>query len=244
MFPFLKKKTGQERIGTALITDMHSHLLPGIDDGAKDIEQSISLVRELAGLGYQKLITSPHIMGDFYKNTPEIISIKLTELRNSFKENNIQIEIEAAAEYYLDEWLMEKIKCNEKLLSFGDNFLLFETSFMNNSPFLQEAVFLLQSQGYKPILAHPERYLYYYDDFKSLEVLHDKKVLLQININSLTGYYGKPAKDLAEKLIDSKMVSFAGTDCHSEKHIGALNNVYKSKYYTKLMDLPLLNRAL
>jgi len=245
MFSFFKKNQLEDIFfGSSFKTDMHSHLLPGIDDGAKDLDQSLTLIKELILSGYEKLITTPHIMSDFYKNTPEIISNKLIELQEHLSENNINIKIDAAAEYFLDEWLMERIRQNEKLLTFGDNFILFETSFINKSSFLLEAIFLMQTQNYKPVLAHPERYIYFHNDFQSIKNLYDKNVFLQININSLTGYYGKEAKTIAEKLIDNKMVSFAGTDCHAEKHILSLQKVYKSKYYEKLVDLPLYNKTL
>ena len=115
---------------------------------------------------------------------------------------------------------------------------------MNPSPFLHQAVFLMQTKGYRPIFAHPERYFYFYDDFAGLENLFNKNIDFQINLNSLTGYYGKPAKDMAEKLIDKNMVTFAGTDCHAEKHLLSLQKVTSSNYFKKLASLPLKNKLL
>src|ERR1051325_5733857 len=83
---------------SVLGVDMHSHLLPGIDDGSPNIESSIRLIRGMKELGYKKLITTPHIMWDMYQNTNEIILGKLEEVRKKLKEENIDIELEAAAE--------------------------------------------------------------------------------------------------------------------------------------------------
>ncbi|HSI89732.1 MAG TPA: CpsB/CapC family capsule biosynthesis tyrosine phosphatase, partial [Adhaeribacter sp.] len=138
-----------------LRADMHSHLLPGLDDGAETLERSLELVEKMLGFGYKKLIMTPHIMGDFYKNTPEGIAEKLALLKAAVKEKGWQIELAFAAEYYLDEWFIRRLENNDKLLTFGDNYLLFETSYINEPSFLKEAVFSMQSAGYKPVLAHP-----------------------------------------------------------------------------------------
>ncbi len=246
MFSFFKKKNKPADLKelTPLYADMHSHVLPGLDDGSPDIETSIELVKGLSDLGYKKLICTPHIMGDFYKNTPETILGAANQLKSALVEEKIDINIEIAAEYYLDEFFFEKIDRQEELLTFGDNYILFETSFMNPSTLLENAVFLLKSSGYKPILAHPERYVYLYGKYAKLKEMKEKGLLLQININSLTGYYSKEAKKTAEKLIDDKLVSFVGTDCHHARHIEKLNKVLSYTYYRSALELPLLNRSL
>ncbi len=223
---------------------MHAHILPGIDDGAATIDDSLLLIEKLMDYGYQKLVVTPHIMSDFYKNTPQIIHTKLTEVRQAVAQKSWQLEIQGAAEYYLDEWFLQKLHNNEPLLTFGDKYLLFETSFINQPVLLQEAVFLMQSLGYKPVLAHPERYIYLQDNFQKCVDLHKNGVYMQININSLSGYYSVPAQLFAEKLIDRQMVHFAGTDCHTIKHIKALEVSRAKKYYTKLLSSPLLNSSI
>jgi tyrosine-protein phosphatase YwqE len=218
----------------ALTTDMHAHFLPGIDDGASTLEESLFLIKKLIDCGYTKLVATPHVMNDFFKNTPEIIYSKLFQIKEAVLAQGWSIEIEAAAEYYLDEWFMGMLQTNTPLLTFGDRYLLFETSFINQPAILHEAIFLMQSLNYKPVLAHPERYVYLQDNFDKCAELYRNGVLLQININSLSGYYSAPAQALAEKLIDKKMVHFAGTDCHAIKHIN----------YTKLLAADLLNHEL
>jgi tyrosine-protein phosphatase YwqE len=227
----------------ALSTDMHSHLLPGIDDGAQDLEESLDLIRQLAGLGYQKLITTPHIMGDFYQNTPAIIEECLATVRQAVEEEGIPVTIEAGAEYYLDEWFPEKLARHE-IQSFGDHFLLFETAFMTQPHQLFTSIFDMKVKGYQPVLAHPERYLYLQTDYEQVRKIYEQGVFFQLNLNSLTGYYGSSAEDLAAYLIKEGMVDFAGTDTHGQRHINGLYKVLKSKDFGRLGNLDLKNNCL
>ena len=250
IFQQKEEKTASPIQAQALVqVDMHSHLLPALDDGVQSLEESFGLLTQFAAMGYKKMIMTPHIMGDFYRNSPENILPCLEKLRDFVKENNLEIQLEAAAEYYLDEFLLEKLKKNEKLLTFSGTentkkFILFETAFMSPPYFLNEAVFLMQSEGYQPVFAHPERYTYLYDNFSILDKLLEKGVLLQINLNSLGGYYAQGAQKLAEKLIQNNLVSFVGTDCHHEKHLKSLERAKKSKFYDKLFEAKLLNDSL
>ncbi len=253
MLKFLKnifqEKEVVHNLEALVQADMHSHLLPALDDGVQSLEESFGLLTQFAAMGYKKMIMTPHIMGDFYKNSPENILPCLEKLRDFVKENNLEIQLEAAAEYYLDEFLLEKLKKKENLLTFGRNnndkkFILFETAFMSPPYFLDEAVFLMQSEGYQPVFAHPERYTYLYDNFSILDKLLEKGVLLQINLNSLGGYYAQGAQKLAEKLVQNNLVSFVGTDCHNEKHLKSLEKAQKSKFYDKLFEAKLLNNSL
>lgn len=224
-------------------TDMHSHLIPGIDDGAKTIEDSITLIKILYELGFRKVITTPHIMSDYFRNTPEIINQGLKVVREAVKNENIEMEIEAASEYYLDDGFIHKLE-NEKLLTFGDNHLLFEISYINCPDNLKEVIFRMNVLGYKPIMAHPERYPFWFNKFDEYQAFREQGVLLQINVNSLTGYYGMEAKKTAEKLIDNEMVDLIGTDMHHLNHAEALRKVTKEKYFRKLLDFNLLNKHL
>ena len=173
---------------SVLKTDIHSHLLPGLDDGSETIEESIELVKKLYELGYKKAITSPHVISDFYKNTPEIILNKLTILKNAVKDAGIDFEIEACAEYLVDDGL-EKIVEKNEILTFGNKFILIELSLQYAPNNLKRIIFDLQINGYKVVLAHPERYLYWMDDFKKFEEMKDRDVFFQMNIISLSGYY-------------------------------------------------------
>lgn len=225
--------------------DMHSHLLPGIDDGATDIENSIQLISHLYELGYSKFITTPHIYRDIYPNTPQSILPKLELVRQELKSREIDIEIHAAAEYFCDEAFEEYID-QKSLLTLGKkNYVLFEISFDEENVNMGRAIFNMHLNGYKPILAHPERYDYWHNDFSKYERMIDKEVLLQININSLTGQYGAMTKHIAEKLIANNMVSFVGTDCHHMGHIELTNKARTNPYLKRLIESGrLLNQEL
>lgn len=232
----------------ALEVDMHSHLLPGLDDGAETLEHAVELLREMQALGYRKLVMTPHIMGDFYKNTPEGVRAALNNLQQAAQDAGITgLELECAAEYYLDEWFGRKLEAAEPLLSFGGNqkYLLFETSYINEPFNLQETIFNLKAAGYQPVMAHPERYTYLYGRFEELAKIRESGVLLQVNLNSLSGYYSRGAQHVAEKLIDAGMVDMLGTDAHHRKHTDTLRTkVLMAEYLQKALALPLLNKHL
>jgi len=224
--------------------DMHSHLITGIDDGVSSLSEAIEMVERLKDLGLKKIITTPHIMTEYYKNTPEVILKGLDLLKSSIKARNIDIDIEAAAEYYLDEIFMEKVNAEEKLLTISGQYVLVETGFLNKPQMLLESLFALELKGYTPIFAHPERYLYLHNDGKLLHQLVERNILFQCNLLSFTGYYGKTVKKFAEKLVDSQQVMLVGTDAHNHKYLNALNDLPAEKYYHKLHELPLLNNSL
>lgn len=228
---------------SAAMADMHSHLIPGIDDGAKTIEDSVLLVKALHDLGFKRLITTPHIMSDFYKNTPAIIMEGLEKVREAIKLENIPVSLDAAAEYYIDDGFIKKLE-SEKLLTFGENHLLFEVSYINPPDTISQIIFRMQVMGYKPIMAHPERYPFWYNEFDQYKQFRDNGVLLQVNINSICGYYGPEAKKIAEKLIDNNMVDLIGTDTHHVKHIHALGKCTTEKYLPKVLEFNLLNKYL
>ncbi len=241
----LFKKKEEEVFVSSLKVDMHSHLLPGIDDGVEDLEQALQTIKELADLGYETLITTPHVMGGVYNNDATLILKKRDEVRAYAIEHGVKINLEASAEYFLDEVFMDLLKNDkDKLLPFGGNHILIETSFMYSSPYLDEAIFLLQASGFKPVLAHPERYIYLHDDWDRYCELHDKGLLFQVNLSSLTGYYSPMVRKIARKLIDTERVNFIGTDCHGARHIPVLQKATKDEYYKKAIALPLLNNTL
>jgi tyrosine-protein phosphatase YwqE len=218
--------------------------LPGIDDGVQSIEEALKVIKGFINLGYKKLVTTPHIMYDIYKNDADIILGKLAEVKNALVETSLDIEIEAAAEYYLDENFLALINSNSKLLTFGDNYVLFELSFMTKPLTIKEAVFSMQTKGYKPVLAHAERYLYFHDNIKDLQELSNNGVLLQLNLLSLLGYYSKSVNKMANQLIEQKMISFIGSDCHNANQLMSVAEVLNSAAMNPLKELELLNKYL
>ena len=229
---------------SVLNTDVHSHFIPGIDDGAQTLEDSVNLIRHFYEAGYKKVITTPHIMSDAYRNTPEIILSGLETVRAALVENNIPIGVEAAAEYYIDYDFEQKID-EGKLLTFGKNYVLVELSFVNAPDNLNHIFFKLQTSGYKPVLAHPERYSFWHRNFTKYEEIRDKGVLLQLNINSLTGHYSADTLKVAEQLIEKNMIDFLGSDCHHEGHAELMKAAVFRKSMHKLLESgKLLNSTL
>lgn len=240
MISFFKKKS--DSIAQIIHTDMHSHLLAGLDDGVKTHEEALLLIQNFSRLGYRKIITTPHIMSDYYRNEPEQIIAKLKELNNVLEANRVPIVVEAAAEHYLDESLLTKIHEQKRLLTFGSNHLLFETNFFSEPYLLNEFIFNAITQGYKPVLAHPERYQYM--TMEKAEDLRGRGVLLQLNIPSIVGYYGKPVERMAVKLIEAGWIDMVGSDCHNLLQFKALEDAFKNKNFKKALDLRLINNLL
>ena len=220
---------------SVLKVDVHSHFIPGIDDGAATLQDSLDLVRAMSELGYKKVITTPHIMSDYYRNTPEIILGGLEKVRAAIREEGIDMEIEAAAEYYLDHEFEQSIP-EKNLLTFGKNYVLFELPFISEPPMMAEAIFKMQTNGYKPVLAHPERYGFYYNQYEKYQELIDKGVLLQLNINSLIGHYSPETKKISERMINDGLFSFLGSDCHHLNHAALTDAARTEKALHKLLE--------
>lgn len=243
MWFFGKKKEESPIDLSWLGTDMHSHLLPGIDDGSPDLKTSLSLIESLRNRGYKKLITTPHIFWELYPNTPQIVTERLADLQRALKEEGIEIELRAAAEYFIDEHFEELLRTKSPLLTISENKVLVEVSMVMAPLELPQVLFQLQIENYQPIIAHPERYTYlaakkdFYDDLK------DSGCLFQLNLLSLTGYYGKAVLDLAEYLCKKGYYDFAGTDLHHERHLAALQKLSSSATFARLRDSGLLKNA-
>ncbi len=220
---------------SVLRVDVHSHFIPGIDDGAQNIEESLELLREMKAYGYSKVITTPHVMSDYYRNTSETIISGRDKLREAAKEEGIELEIDCAAEYYLDAEFMQKVKSKE-LLTFGENYVLFELPFLSEPPNLNEVIFEMQLAGYKPVLAHPERYAFWHAQFDKYQQLFDKGVVLQLNINSVTGHYSPDVKNISKKLIEAELIGLLGSDCHHIRHIGLMNHARQFKSLHQLIQ--------
>lgn len=231
---FNKKKDIQ--LNSIVSTDIHSHLLPGIDDGVKTLEESLSLIKGLKEIGFQRLITTPHIRADVYPNNKEIILSKLEELKVALKNEEIDIKIEAAAEYYVDDNFLDLIK-KERLLTFGnENYLLIEFSYFNKPMYVKPLIFDLQSMGYKVVLAHPERYFYFHNQSELFNSLVERDVLLQLNITSLTKFYDANVSKMAQKLINQGLYTFVGSDLHNEQYLKALKSSIAKESYLKIFQ--------
>jgi len=232
MFSFFKRKPAVPGAPFAgLRCDVHSHLIPGIDDGAPDLETSMELIRGLVSLGYQKIITTPHINADVYTNTPEIIRAGQAAVMAELRRQNIDVEFHAAAEYLMDDGFTRNLANGGPFVANGgpfltlkDNLILVELSFVVPALNIKEVLFDLQVKGYQPVLAHPERYLYFGANKGWYDQLRDAGCLFQLNLLSFRGHYGKEAQQLAEYLVKKGYVELLGTDLHRAGHLEGLHS--------------------
>jgi len=224
-----------------LKVDMHSHLLPGIDDGVKTVAEAVDMIRLLYGYGYRHLITTPHIIWDAYRNTPEIIGQKLQEVRAACVEAGLDIQLDAAAEYFLDEHFTELLTGGIPLLTFHEKRILVELPYTTPLLNISETLFLILKHGYRPVLAHPERYLYFHNNREIYAQLSSQGCELQLNALSLTGYYGEEVAHVAEWLLRENLIVYLGTDAHRVLHLELLKKIKKSKW---LDSYPFQNHTL
>ena len=226
---FRKKKRSLVEIIPFDFIDIHSHLLPGIDDGAKSLDDSIELITRMSEFGINNFITTPHVLGNIWPNTSDTILDAYDLLTAELEKRGMDhIKIDAAAEYMLDEEFC-KILASRDLLTLRDDTILVEMSFLNAPVNLFEMLFDLQLNGYRPILAHPERYFFYHNRFEVYDKLKKAGCRFQVNALSFTGYYGDFVKKVAEKLLKLNMIDFIGTDTHSHKHLDMLENLANYK---------------
>jgi protein-tyrosine phosphatase len=224
---FFKKK--KQNLFKGLV-DFHNHLLPGIDDGSKSIEQSLEMLKIYNELEIEKIIASPHIFKDLYPNTPKTIKKSYDSLIPSLIDQKTKV-LGYGAEYMVDEFFLKELDKKNELLTCFNNHVLIEIPFFGHLKLLEEALFKLQNMGYVPILAHPERYI----TIESLTEIKELKVRgakMQLNALSLIGFYGNELKKKSYKFLRSKLYDFICTDAH---------NPYQLK---KLKELHLKNKEL
>ncbi len=237
MFFFKSKEIPLNEFFPEGFIDIHSHLLPGIDDGAKDLDNSIDLIQKMSSYGVKNFITTPHVLGDLYPNTPEIIKSKLKEVQSELIKRNINdISIKAAAEYMMDEEFSTILEKGE-ILTLKDNLVLVEMSYFSPPNNLFDILFQLGLKGYKPVLAHPERYNSYHNNFRIYQKLKNAGCLFQLNLLSLTENYGKEVKKTTERLLKENMYDFVGTDTHHFNHLDSLKKISTKKNLTKIEKL-------
>ena len=236
MLFFTKKKPILKDLIPNNHVDIHSHLLPGIDDGAKTFEDTLNLTKSLQDFGITQIITTPHIIQYVWNNTTEIITNTKNETLENFKSSNINISFKAAAEYLMDEQFEVLVK-NKDLLTLKDNYVLVEMSYINAPIQLYNILFDLQVAGYIPLLAHPERYLFYHNNFNEYSKLKKAGCLFQLNLLSTTGYYGKEVTKIAEELLKKGMYDYVGSDVHHKKHIESFEKRIEIKDEIPLLEI-------
>lgn len=220
-------------------TDFHNHLLPGIDDGSETVQDSLEMIRKFNEFGVKSFVATPHVMGEYYPNTPESIHKALKELLPALPEEN---SLKAAAEYLMDQHFLDTLK-KEEVLPISGAHVLVEMSFFQAPINLNEILFKLQNKGYRPILAHPERYAFCHSkDLSKYEELKSRGCHFQLNMLSLSGHYGLGIQKTAFQLLDNGMIDFLSSDAHRLEH---LEKIAAIRIPSKQMDkvLPVIENS-
>ncbi len=226
------KKSSTKPVNLFFKTDIHCHLIPGIDDGAAEAAEGALLVEREKGWGIERIICTPHITEDTFENTPEIISGAFTKLKEAVCTQGTDILLDYSAEHRLSPFFFSELEKGH-IRPFPNNYLLVENYFLQETWNMEQVIYDLAIKGYKPVLAHPERYQYYMTNRDRYLQLHRSGLLFQINLLSLAGYYGKMQKQVAEWLMDKEMVDFIGSDMHNVRHAEAIERYLQSKDYKK-----------
>ena len=227
MFSIFKKSKSKEVNLSKLGTDMHSHLLPGIDDGSPDVQTSDMLIQGLMNLGYKRLVTTPHIMADVYPNTPATINNAYQQLKRDTSLSTVNFPVTPAAEYLLDDGFDQLIKRPDPLFTISGQLVLVEFSFIAPPVDFKEKIFQLELRGYQPVLAHPERYVYWAGNKKMMDQLKSEGCLFAVNLLSLAGHYGKPCLEISQYLLKKNYIDFLGTDLHHQRHLELLQQSHQ-----------------
>ena len=229
---FKSKPTLKELIPNGFV-DIHSHILPGIDDGAKNISESLLLISKMKKMGFSKIIGTPHTYPGLYNNSNESIKKSYDLVKKEINEN---IQVDYASEYLLDKSLVEKIK-NNSILCLKNNFILIELPFIDMPLNTYEIIFEIRTNGYIPVLAHPERNRYIFNNFKEFYKLKNAGCMFQLNLFSLLGYYGKDILDISKKLLNQELIDFTASDVHNKKQIIMFENQILLKNCKKIKEV-------
>lgn len=236
MLSFFKSKPILKDLLDGSFVDIHSHILPGIDDGAKNIQHTKNLIKSFEEIGVSQFVTTPHISHYIWDNSPQTIITAYEETKCLLEKESKNISFKAAAEYFMDDWFAKHFK-DEELLTLKDNYVLVEMSYINAPLELYKILFDLQVAGYIPVLAHPERYIFYHKSFSEYEKLKRAGCKFQLNLLSIVGYYGGEITKIAEELLKKGMYDFAGTDVHHAKHIRAFDEKVNIKSISNLKEV-------
>ncbi len=216
-----------------LTTDIHSHLIPGVDDGVRTTEESLQIIGGFRALGYRRLITTPHISESYYPNTVGALQSAHADLIEHVASTYPDMTVDLGAEYMVDALLLKTLKKGEELLTW-DGHILIETSFHMLPWIVDEVIFELQTRGLTVVLAHPERYPYFFTDQSALLSMKEKGVKMQLTLGSLIGQYGDTPMKLAKHILKTGMVDFLGSDVHYEGQLSYLKKGLTSSEVAKM----------
>lgn len=231
MFNFFKHK--KENTQLFYHTDVHCHILPGVDHGSQNVGESLAMLKAQMEMGINRVILTSHTTAETFENTPETLTEAYHVLCEAVKKEGLDVELEVSSEYRIDEYWTEMYE-QGRILPMPGNYILLENSFIQELISIDTLLFDLQCKGYHPILAHPERYRYYHQRRERYSKLHASGVKFQVNILSLAGYFGGGARENAMWLIDNNMVDMLGSDMHNMEHARIIKNYINSKGWRKL----------
>lgn len=239
MFFLKKKKIPFQEIVPNGYVDIHSHLIADIDDGVKTVYQSAYILEKLQALGFKKVITTPHSIQDVWPNTSKIITDKynyMLEVLQALKINGIKFQV--SAEYMLDDFFLKNLK-NKEVLPLHGSYILVEMSTFSAPMNIKEMLFQIKVAGLKPILAHPERYHFYHNNFNAYTELKEAGFFFQLNLLSANGHYGRQVLDITKRLLKEGYYDFTGSDIHNYDHLEELEEGFDPKsstYINRLMQ--------
>lgn len=233
MLSFFKSKPQLKQLITNSFVDIHSHLLPGIDDGAKNNEESLFLMNGMIDMGFKKCITTPHTIKNSWDNSADKIVSKTTQLCAEYPMETNRLQLTCASEYYMDSHFVSQFQA-EELLTLKNKHVLVEMSYVTPPLELYDILFELQLKGYTPVLAHPERYGFFHNSFENYDKLKKAGCLFQLNLLSSVGYYGEDVMRTANSLLKNEMIDFVGSDIHHKGHLNAFSATVKLKAVKEL----------
>lgn len=229
MFNFFSKQ--KTMASMPFKTDIHCHIIPGVDDGSPDAQTSANLIERMQAWGIKRIIASPHVTKSTFENTPKNLGEALKSLQSELTSRGNDIAVSHHAEYRLDDYSLSQFEAGI-FMSLPGNYILIENPFVAEAWFIDQVIFDLQVKGFTPILAHPERYSYYFKNRERYHALHAAGAKFQVNILSLAAAYGKEQREVAEYLISKKLVDFLGTDLHNMRHADIIDDYLRSKQAT------------
>lgn len=234
MFNIFRRKP-KERVKLFYSTDVHSHILPGVDHGSQDVEESLEMLEAELNMGITRVMCTSHVTAETFENTPETLRAAYDELKAAVEKEKLPVEIFVSAEYRIDEYWNKEWEAGH-VVPMPGNHVLLENSFVQELIGIDDMMFDLQTSGYRPILAHPERYRYYYDRHDRYKKLHSTSVMFQVNILSLAGYFGDGARKNALWLIENGLCDLLGSDMHTVEHAEIIDDYVQSKDWRKLCE--------
>ncbi|MFN8349060.1 MAG: CpsB/CapC family capsule biosynthesis tyrosine phosphatase [Spirosomataceae bacterium] len=244
MFSFFKNRPTPPEVPFSLApieSDWHCHILPGIDDGSQNEEQSLAMLQEYVKLGIKKIVATPHVRADYFKNTKESIAGARDKVQALIDTHRLPLMLETSAEYFADENFLQLIERDE-LLPIEEQYLLFELPMQSPALWGTQLAEKLQRKGFTPVLAHPERYRYWHGKPREWQQWKNRGVCFQLNLLSVTGFYGAAEARAAKQLLDADYIDAVGSDAHGLRHLEKLKGLSDNPYFDRLQQLPLLNR--